>query len=160
MVKEKRNKGFTLGELIVAIVVSSIVLTLISYFVVKFVNLSEEVKFKRKMTYEQNVVTKFFDDFVNNVNLNGYVVNINYANNIIYYQYEMMENILINRIIIDNESKTLKYNDKIILEFSSIKQININKSNDFSNIFSVEIIFNNDTTYVFSKYIINSIREE
>ena len=100
------------------------------------------------------------DDFVNNVNLNGYVVNINYANNIIYYQYEMMENQLINRIIIDNESKTLKYNDKIILEFSSIKQININKSNDFSNIFSVEIIFNNDTTYVFSKYIVNSIREE
>lgn len=160
MTTKKKNSGFTLTELIIAIVISSIVLTLISYFFVRFINISNDVKKERNKTYEQNIITKYFDDLENFVNLNGYGVNINYSNNVIYYQDENKAMGLINSIIIDNTNKTLKCNDKLILEFNSIKTVHIKESVHTSNIFLVEITFNDDSTYVFSNYIINGIGKE
>lgn len=158
--KEGKNQcGFTLIEVIVAIVISGIALTLVSYFFVTFMRTSKEVKAQQQRTYEQNLVVNYFDRFANRVNLNGTNIQINYEQGLVYARDWEEESTLYETIQIDNVNKIFTYDD-ITLNCSSIVNIRLAKIENSSKCFSVWITFDDDSKYQFSIYIIGGIKEE
>lgn len=155
MTKTKHNQGFTLTELIVAIVISGIVLTLVGYFSVRFNSLSKKVKAQEKRTYEQSVVVKYFDAFTNEVNLDGMVVTINYNDCFICSTNELLNT----SIKVDNINKKFQYNG-IELDLTTITEIKFIKMEKYQKLFSVLITFDDDSKYQFSIYIVGGINEE
>lgn len=159
MKKENNQHGFTLIEVIVAIVISGIALTLVSYFFVTFMRTSKEVKAQQQRTYEQNLIVNYFDGFANRVNLKGINIQINYEQGLAYAGDLEEESTRYETIQIDNVNKIFTYND-VTLNYSSIVDIQLVEIEGSSKCFSVWITFDDDSTYQFAIYIIAGIKEE
>lgn len=156
MKKEKYNQGFTLTEVIVAIVISSIVFTLTSYLFVRFVHTQKEIKAMQQRTLEQNVVVAYFDSFANKVNLQGEEITIDYEKGMIASSNMELEKPFAEEIIVDNQNHKIKYNgDEVSL--SRVKEIQFIPIDASTKLFMVQIVFDNDSTYQFSTYIIGGI---
>ncbi len=156
---KKNNQGFTLVELVVAIVVSSIVLTLVSYFLIRFFSTSKKIKAEQNRTFEQSIIVNYFNDFKDQANLLGKKVTINYNNNIVYTTLDSSEEPISEVIKIDNKKLEIKYN-KASTKLETIKSINLVKMDNMTKLFRVVITFDNDETYQFSIYIVGGLLEE
>ncbi len=152
MNNNKYKQGFTLTELIVAMVISSIVLATAGYFLVSFTNTSKDVKALQERTYEQNVVVKCFEKFTNTVNLEGKSVEIRSENGNITIRTGEAENV--NLLFIDNEKHTLSYNTNPYT-FEKITSINVVQDTNNPKTYVVTITFDNEKTYDFPIFIIS-----
>lgn len=153
MNNNKYKQGFTLTELIVAMVISSIVLATAGYFLVSFTNTSKDVKALQERTYEQNVVVKCFEKFTNAVNLEGKSIHIESTDNgNITITTGEVDNI--NLLVIDNEKHTLSYNTNPYT-FERITSINVVQDTNNPKTYVVTITFDNEKTYEFPIFIIS-----
>ncbi|MCI6716049.1 MAG: type II secretion system GspH family protein [Mollicutes bacterium] len=153
MNNNKYKQGFTLTELIVAMVISSIVLATAGYFLVSFTNTSKDVKALQERTYEQNVVVKCFEKFTNTVNLEGKSVEIIPSENgNITIRTGEAENV--NLLFIDNEKHMLRYNANPYT-FEKITSINVVQDTNNPKTYVVTITFDNEKTYEFPIFIIS-----
>lgn len=157
MNNNKYKQGFTLTELIVAMVISSIVLATAGYFLVSFTNTSKDVKALQERTYEQNVVVKCFEKFTNTVNLEGKSITVTRSENgNITITTGETENV--NLLFIDNEKHMLRYNaNPYTLE--RIALINIEQNTKNPKTYVVTITFDNEKTYEFPIFIISQKEE-
>lgn len=153
MLKKHKNSGFTLVELIVAMVISGIVLSLVGHFFISFTKTSRQSKASQLRVYEQNVVVRCFEKFENLANLNGASISLDNENKTLSFNISRDE---VNNAIIkyDKTKKVLTYNT---LNYSLDKVIDINISQDETRktLFNCELTFDNETVYRFSIYIIN-----
>ena len=154
MNRNKYKQGFTLTELIVAMVISSIVLATAGYFLVSFTNTSKDVKALQERTYEQNVLVKCFEKFCNTVNLEGQEVVVNNTNsNNISLTAGSPDNLIV--LSINNSAHTLNYNKKNEYKFERISLINIEMADKDPKTYIVTITFDNEKTYEFPIYLIS-----
>ncbi len=151
MVMNKYKQGFTLTELIVAMVISSIVLATAGYFLLSFTHTSKDIKALQERTYEQNVAVKCFEKFANNVNLEGKSININNTDNVITIYLNDDNSIILK---IDNENHTLSYNNNSY-PFERIMAINVKENEVDEKTFVVTFTFDNEKTYEFPIFIIS-----
>lgn len=159
MEKAKQKKGFTLVELIVAIVVSGIVLTLSSYIFITFINTSRKIQATEARTAEQNIIVKYLESLANKANLKGKRIIINYENNYLYLEPDVDEEISYSIIEIDNENKKMKY-DEVIIKYNKIARIDFINIETSNKQFLVEITYDDDSIYQFYIYIVGGIAEE
>lgn len=150
----KNKKGLTLIELIIAIVISSIVFTLVAYFFTKFINTSNQIKKEEKRIFEQHLIVDILEGFENNINLKGQAL---YVDTLGTYLYSLDEyNTLDKSISLNIHEKEINYNGKTI-KLETVNNINLKTEQTNKKIIYFTIVFDNDTTYNFNIYIIGGI---
>lgn len=148
----KFKNGFTLTELIVAMVISGIILVMMSYFIISFTNTSKNIKALQNKTYEQSVVVRCFEKFSNAANLAGSKVLVaNNQDTVVLYSIE--ENMEVIEIVIDNNQHSLTYNSNTY-EFEIINKIDVKKNDNDYKSYIVDILFDDESSYQFSIYFI------
>jgi len=154
MKKINKSSGFTLVELIVAMVISAIVLSLVGTFFISFTKTSRQSKAKQLMVYEQNVVVRCFEKFENAANLAGKSITLNKEQKTIEFSASDNSDIPEVSIKYDKATKTLSYNT---LKYSLDKVVDIDITNVPSQkkLFLCKLTFDDESVYQFSIYIIN-----
>lgn len=151
---KQANKGFTLVELIVTMVIAGIVLVTISIVLADVSKVTRSSRLKQERFNEQSMIVSFFNKTIDQINLNGYDVTIDFTNDYFFFSdYSDNINFLVVGSI-DNHS-TITYNSQT-LNYYRIKNIDIKPYSTSNKVFEVEITYDNDDSYVFSLCLIKN----
>lgn len=148
--KLQTKKGFTLTELIVAIVVSGIAMAMIGMLITSIYSNWKRSEAEAERLREQSIIIGCFDKVVNDVNKDETLgITINFNNDFSIINNNNNEN-----IILSYSDNKLKYNEtdysfnKVVnINIDEVVNINIDEVGSSKRIIKVIITFDNETVY-------------
>ena len=143
--RSKYNKGFTLVELLIASIITTIIISTVGILIYRVAKLNEQLTETQAQSDEIRIIDKNIEVFINGVNKEGYGL---------YYNS--------NQVSYDENTKIIVSYDNILINgktiaFNKIKSIELTLVN--SNLLSFKFILDNKEV-VKEYYVVGNIVEE
>lgn len=143
--RSRYNKGFTLVELLIASIITTVIISTVGILIYRVAKLNEQLTETQAQSDEIRIIDKNIEVFINGVNKEGY--GLNYSSDQVSY---------------DEDTKIVVSDDNILINgktitFNKINSIVLTKVN--SNLLSFTFSFD-EKTVVKEYYVVGSITEE
>ena len=143
--RSKYNKGFTLVELLIASILTTIIISTVGIIIYRVAKLNDQLTETQRQTDEIRMIDKNIEVFIKNVNKEGYDLKID--NNKVSFTINDTEN------AITINDRNIVINDKTIT-FNKIETITLTKENNHLLSFAFTV---GERTVVKEYYVVGRI---